>query len=377
MNPVDLILFIVMLLFLVQVIANRISIREPTAAIPKDFLPSVSVIIPARNEGKTIGACVRSVLAQSFQKFEIIVVDDSSTDNTAHVVSDIALTESSVTLIKSRELPPHWYGKPYAQYQALQHARGKYLLFLDADVILTRRALAMLLAAAKQRGAGIISMLPELVTDNFWENLVTPFLYFHLYLFFPAYAMNWPWEPLVAHAHNRCFLLERGAYKKIGGHSRASETIREAQVMAQEMKSRGEKIGLLSGESLCRVRPYGPPPGLWEGLTRHHIPTASRSALLLIFFAVLYFILFVLPWFRLVSYLLGDVHTLFGVMVPIANVLMGAILYIIAAGRYGLTFGRALLAPVGAVAWITTMFRAIGKVSGAGGIQWKGRTIKT
>jgi len=376
MNPVDLILFVVILLFLVQVVANRMSIREPATAIPKDFLPSVSVVIPARNEGRTIGACIRSVLAQSFEQYEIIVVDDGSTDNTAQVVSDIALTEPSVKLIKSRELPPHWFGKPYAQYQALQHARGKYLLFLDADVILTRRALAMFLSAAKQRGTGIISMLPFLSTDNFWENLVTPFIYFHLYLFFPSYAMNWPWEPLVAHAHNRCFMMERNAYKKIGGHSRASETVREAQVMAREAKTRGEKIALLSGESLCRVRPYGPPPELWEGLIRHHITTASRSAVLSVSFTVFYFILFILPWLQIVSYLLGDTYTLFGLMVPIVNVLLGIILYITAAGRYGLTLGRALLVPLGATAWIVTIFRAIGRISGTGTIQWKGRTIK-
>ena len=376
MNIADLILFIILMLFLVQVIANRISIREPTAVIPKDFLPSVSVVIPARNEGKTIGACIRSVLAQSCEKFEIIVVDDGSTDNTAQVVSDIALTEPSVTFIKSRELPPHWFGKAYAQYQALQHAKGKYLLFLDADVILTRRALAMLLAAAKQRGAGIISMLPALSTDGFWEGLVTPFIYFHLYLFFPSYAMNWPWEPLVAYAHNRCFMLERDAYKRIGGHSRASETLGEAQAMAREMKTRGGKIGLLAGESLCRVRPYGPPPALWEGLVRHHVQTASGSVLLSISFAVFYFMLFVLPWIQLVSYLLGGTHTLFGVIVPIANVLLGILLYITATGRYGLTLGRALFVPLGAMAWIVTIFRAIGTVSGPGTIQWRGRTIK-
>ncbi|MBN1882666.1 MAG: glycosyltransferase [Deltaproteobacteria bacterium] len=376
MNPVDLILFVIMMVFLVQVVANRMSIREPTVAIPKDFLPTVSVIIPARNEARTIGACVKSILAQSFDKFEIIVVDDGSTDNTAQVVSDIALTEPSVTLIRGRELPPHWFGKPYAQYEALKNAKGKYLLFLDADVILTRRALAMLLAAATQRGAGIVSMLPALSTDSFWENLVTPFIYFHLYLLFPAYAMNWPWEPLVAHAHNRCFLLEREMYKRIGGHSKASETIREAQVMAREVKAKGGKIGLLSGESLCRVRPYGPPPNLWDGLIRHHVSTASRSAMLSISFAAISFVLFVLPWLQLVSYLMGDVHTLFGVMVPIANVLLGAVMYLTATGRYGLTLGRALLVPLAALAWIVTIFRAIGKVSGTGTIQWKGRTVK-
>jgi len=91
---------------------------------------------------------------------------------------------------------------------------------------------------------------------------------------------------------------------------------------------------------------------------------------------VLYFILFLLPWIQLVSYLLGGAHTLFGLLVPIANVFLGAMLYIIATGRYGLTFGRALLVPLGAAAWIVTIFRAIGRLSGPGTIDWKGRTIK-
>lgn len=371
----DLLLTILMTLLFVNVIMNKLRIKEPTDTLHRDSLPSVSVLIPTRNEAKNIKACLNALAAQDHPRFEVIVVDDSSTDNTLQIANEIAINNDRIRLARGREIAPHWIGKPYASFQAAQASRGKYLLFLDADVVLNRKALTMMVSAAKKRGAGIVSMIPFQKKDGFIEGILAPFKYFHLFLLFPSYAMDWPWEPLAAYAHGQCMMIEREAYKKIGGHSSGSESIREGVAIARTMKKKGGKIRLLSGASLAKAKVHGKPPELWEGLTRYLYSMANRSMIASLLLALLYFILFVFPTIKLLVLPFTMGFTAPQLIMPAAQFVLGVTMFTTAVGSFGLTLGEAIMLPVSALIWVAMFIRAILVVMSKQGILWKGRTI--
>ena len=121
----------------------------------------VSVIVPARNEARTIGTVIRSVLASRYHDFELLVVDDRSTDDTAAIVERLAADPAAgrLRLIRGAELPADWYGKPWACHQGAQAARGELLLFTDAD---TSHGPDLL-------GAAVAAMKPSRRTCSPWR----------------------------------------------------------------------------------------------------------------------------------------------------------------------------------------------------------------
>jgi chlorobactene glucosyltransferase len=368
------ILFVLAVLF-INIVINRIFVKEPVESLRRDTLPSVSVLIPARNEAKNIGACLRGALTQDHPRFEVIVVDDSSTDTTVQIAQNIAGTNQRLRVFRGRPVAPHWFGKTYAQYQAAQVSRGEYLLFLDADVVLDRRALSYLVTAAKKTGAGILSVLPLQVKEGFWEGLLGPFKYFHLFLFFPTYAMDWPWEAMAAYANGQCMLVERNTYKKIGGHSNASETLREGPDMAKLLKRKGGKIRLLSGSGIARARLYGGPPDLWDGFTRFLYTLAHHSVIGAVFMILAYALLFVIPVLKVILALATGAK-LASVGLPLIQVGLGMVMFLAATSRYGLSLSEVLLFPLGAAVWIGMIGKAISVSMSKKGVKWKGRVIK-
>jgi chlorobactene glucosyltransferase len=368
------ILFLLIVLFF-NIIANRLAVKEPIESMRRDTLPSVSVLIPARNEAKNIGACLRGALTQDHPRYEVILVDDSSTDATLQIAQNVAANNQRLRVFRGRPVPPHWFGKTYAQYEGAQVSRGEYLLFLDADVVLDRRALSYLVTTAKNTGAGILSILPLQVKEGFWEGLLGPFKYFHLFLFFPMYAMDWPWEAMAAYANGQCMLVERNTYKKIGGHSNASETLREGADMAKLLKQKGGKIRLLSGSGIARARLYGGPPDLWDGFTRFLYTLAHHSvagAALMIF---VYALLFIVPVIQVI-WALATGDGVASVAISLIQVALGMVMFLTATGRFGLSLSEVLFFPLGAAVWVGMIGKAISVSMSKQGVNWKGRTIK-
>ena len=115
---------------------------------PPDESPLISVCVPARNEERNIQRCVEALLAQTYPNFEIIVLDDRSTDSTPEILSGLSASDSRISVINGSELPPGWAGKPHALTQAAAVARGEWLCFVDADTFVTPDALAAVYAKA-------------------------------------------------------------------------------------------------------------------------------------------------------------------------------------------------------------------------------------
>src|ERR1019366_7261604 len=144
--------------------------------------PTVSVIIPARNEEACLGDCLQSLVAQAGVAFEIIVVDDHSTDRTREIASSFSNSpgQARVRIIEAGPLPAGWTGKNNAVTAGAKVARGEWLLFTDADTVHLPGSLARSIEEAKRHHAALLSYSPEQVVKRFWEKAVMPVIFAEL-----------------------------------------------------------------------------------------------------------------------------------------------------------------------------------------------------
>ena len=116
-----------------------------------DDSPFVSVCVPARDEERGIRACLKSLLEQDYPEFEVIVVNDHSTDHTGELIHELAGKNSRLIPLDGEDLPKGWLGKPFALHQAFQKAKGEILLFTDADPIFEPNALRTAVFTMQER----------------------------------------------------------------------------------------------------------------------------------------------------------------------------------------------------------------------------------
>ena len=226
--------------------------------------PEVSVIIPARNEEASLGACLESLLAQTGIAFEVIVIDDSSTDRT----KEIALSHPGVRVLDPNPLPPGWTGKNNALVAGAKEARGEWLLFTDADTLHLPGSLAPSVNEAKQRSAALFSYSPEQEVRSFWEHAVMPVIFAELAATYRPRDVCNPALPAAA-ANGQYLLISREAYDAVGGHAAIATEILEDVALARAVKRTGRRIVLLHGRGAVRTRMYRNFAQLREGWTKN------------------------------------------------------------------------------------------------------------
>lgn len=241
---------------------------------PSKTGPYVSVVIPARNEEANIGECVRSLLRQGPAKLlegrgvEIIVADDGSEDRTAGVVGEMAAQHTNVKLVSVPRLPEGWLGKTHALHAAVEHARGEWLLFTDADTRHEPAKLAFVIERAEREGWDWISLSPEQEARTWWEKAVIPFVYQQLAKLYPFDRVNDPNSPMAA-ANGQYILLRRRVYDALGGHAGVHSSLLEDVALARAAKQAGVPMRFEPGEGIVKTRMYRRFAELWEGWTKN------------------------------------------------------------------------------------------------------------
>lgn len=203
-------------------------------ALPPTLAPLISICIPARNEEQNIRACVEAALTQDYPNFEVIVLDDRSTDATPRILADLAARDSRLRLISGSELPPGWIGKPHALRQASAAARGAWLCFIDADTFLAPQALSSCYVKALEVQADLFTTLHRQIMASFWEKTVLPIVVTALSVGFSPRKVNDPAHK-DAVASGQFILIRREIYKKIGGHASVWDQIVEDQAIAERV----------------------------------------------------------------------------------------------------------------------------------------------
>jgi len=226
--------------------------------------PTVSIIIPARNEEISLGACLESLIAQADLSSEIIVVDDGSSDGTRNIAESFA----GVQIISAGALRPGWTGKSNAVFSGAELARGEWLLFTDADTVHSPGSLARALAEARRNDAGLLSYSPQQDVHGFWEKAVMPVIFAELAAAYRPADVSDPASAQAA-ANGQYILISREAYEAVGGHAAVAASLLEDVALARVVKASGRRIFFRLGGDAVRTRMYRSFTQLREGWTKN------------------------------------------------------------------------------------------------------------
>jgi len=235
-------------------------------------LPRVSVLVPARDEERTIGRCVESLLAQEYPDFEVLVLDDESTDTTAAVVAALARRSDRLRLIRGRPLPAGWLGKVWACHQLSEEADGELLLFTDADTWHHPRAVRDAVAELLSERADLVTGLPRQENETVAERVVVPVIAWATLAVMPLWlAQRVRWS-FLAVGLGQLLLFRRGAYRAIGGHAAIRAEVVDDMALARRVKAAGGRWRFVDASRRISCRMYSDRQGVIEGLTKNIFP---------------------------------------------------------------------------------------------------------
>jgi glycosyltransferase involved in cell wall biosynthesis len=243
------------------------AVREfpnPEAAIPDVPILDVSIIVPARNEEANIGDCLRSLTSQTGVTFEIIVVDDASTDRTREIAQSFA----GVRVISPKPPRDNWTGKNNALVAGTKEAHAGWLLFTDADTLHLPHSLKGAFTEAKREQAALLSYSPEQVVVTFAERAVMPVIFAELAAQYPPDKVRDQTSDVIA-ANGQYILVRREAYDAVGGHAAVATEILEDVALAQQFRNAGKRIYFRYGGDAVRTRMYRTWEQLREGWTKN------------------------------------------------------------------------------------------------------------
>jgi chlorobactene glucosyltransferase len=354
--------------------------RELPPAAPGADAPTVSVVVPARNEAANVERCLRSLAASDYPSFEVIVVDDRSEDDTAALARAVDRGRAErVEVVQGEELPDGWLGKPWACAQGAAAARGDVLLFTDADTVHEPDLLGRAVAGLVEDRADLLTVAGRQIMGSFWERLMQPQIFLTMAIRFydiEASIRRGRWRDGIA--NGQFMLFPRASYEALGGHDAVRDEIVEDLAFGQLVLREGRRLSVRMGEELLATRMYRSLGELVRGWSKNillgglqSLPPASRAMMapLSLAFGVG---LWLLPPLALAAAAFGVVGggaTLWaGTAVALSLLTWGAVYH-----RMGAPARFALLYPLGAAVGTYIFVRSW---RGGRDVEWKGRRYR-
>jgi chlorobactene glucosyltransferase len=353
---------------------RRLESSSGNVEAPSGDWPQVSILVAARDEAHNIEACVHSLLEQDYAKFELLVLDDESSDGSFEILQEISRHNPRLTVLCGAPLPPGWVGKQWACHQLACRATGELLLFTDADTRHHPHTLRRAVRALHDQQADLLSVLPVQEIGSAGELLVVPLLYWSLMAFIPLWAaFRWRASGL-SFSIGQFLLFRKTAYEAVGGFERVRHNYADDLAITREVKRQGLTWRLMDGSSLVRCRMYR---GLREAF--HGI---SKNLLAAFDFRLLPY-LFVWCWIA-VAFLEPPVVAVLGLkagLLRVENVWLaytGSVLavftWLLMAVRFRYPRWLALVYPAVVLTAVSAAGRSLW-LSLAGRVTWKERTL--
>jgi chlorobactene glucosyltransferase len=257
-------------ILLLVVLSNAWVLHRARRHAPPVLFPKVSVLVPARNEEKNIRKCVQSLLAQDYPSFEVLVLDDQSSDGTGAILEEIASHQQGLTVLAGSPAPKGILGKNWACAQLVQRAQGDLLFFTDADTLHQPQTLRATVTALLGEQADMLSGYPRQEMQSWGERLLVPFFLWASLCFNPLWLSYWLRLPALSGAVGQMMLFRRSAYQAIGGHDQLGSFTLDDVMLARRTKAAGLRWRVAKITDLVACRMYTGPREAFDGLARHY-----------------------------------------------------------------------------------------------------------
>ncbi len=236
-----------------------------------DALPPVSVVVPARDEAHNIGRCLESLAASDYPDFEILVVDDRSTDGTGDLARAVPWHRARrILVVQGEALPDRWLGKPWACIQGAKAAEGDVVLFTDADTVHQPTLLRRAVIGLREERADLLTLMGRQLMESFWERLLQPHVFLGMLFRFPDFeriAGNDRWRDAIA--NGQYILMPASSYWAVGGHEAVRDEVVEDLALAQHVKRAGMRLRIRSAEEGLATRMYRSLPEIVAGWSKN------------------------------------------------------------------------------------------------------------
>lgn len=345
-----------------------------------DEAPLVSVLVPARNEeGRVLTACVRSILSQDYERLEVVAVNDRSTDATGTILRAIARGDSRLRVIEGAEPPAGWLGKPFALQQALEHARGRWVLATDADMIFDESALRTALAYVHKHERDALTFIPHFEARSFWERVMIPTWSWVMLMYVLCYRVENS-RAREAVGIGGFFLMRRSALEGVGGYHALRDEVMEDMRLAERLKQSGARVAFEYAPELVTTRMYTNFREMWECSTKNWFSGMKFSAALALAAVFTVYLFAVAPPLAALACAVrlatGADASLWLLFIPL--LLNWATQVIILAAlnrRCKVPFAYALVTPLGFATLYTMLLDSTVRIASGRGVTWKGRRI--
>ncbi len=338
-----------------------------------DPAPLISVLIPARDEEANIENCLKSLQKQDYPNLEILVLDDSSSDNTANLVERIAATDDRIQLVRGKPLPLGWAGKPFACYQLAEKAHGSWLLFVDADTTHASHMLRSILSLALERRCSLLSGFPRQLAASFPEKVAIPILYFIILSWLPLWWLQQCKNPKPSLAIGQFLLFPREEYWRIGGHRAVKSRILEDVWIGVEVHRHGGRHVAVDLSSVVSCHMYHSLSAMWEGFIKWIYSVTALSAVALFGLMIAGYIFFLAPFYWLWKALFVAASSTAWQLLVTLQVVMILAMRRMAAKHFKGPIVSALLHPLGfSFLFLACLYAASRRLVGAR-VHWKKR----
>lgn len=329
----------------------------------------VSVLVPARNEQATIGACVDAILAQEHDLHEVVVLDDGSTDATPEILAQRAENDPRLRVLTGSGLPDGWVGKPHACHVLGQNATGDLLLFVDADVCLDPRAVGRIARLLDRYEGQVLTAVPAQQTGSLIEHIVLPLLHLTYTAWLPLFLVHASRDPRLLAANGQVLAVRRDAYDHIGGFESVRSEVVDDMAFCGRAKALGQRVVFADGSTLASCRMYASASEVWRGFSKNLYEGVGASPVRLLAVMVTYFLAFVLPYLALPAAVL-----LPELLVPaVCGVLLNLQLRVVLAVRFKHRPISVLAHPVAVMVLLAIALNSW-RWAQRGTIRWAGRT---
>ena len=231
--------------------------------------PSVSVLIPARNEVDNLEPLIRSITQQTVRPAEIVVYDDASTDGTDGLLARLAREVPELVVLRGSGLPEGWIGKPHACHRLASEARGALLLFVDADVRLAPSGIEHIAEVRRRYEASVVTAVPRQRVVTTLERLVVPLLHLTYMAWLPLFLIWRTRNPSLLAANGQLLLVDRETYASTGGFKAVRDAIVDDMAFCRNAKASGHRVVFADGHDMGECRMYRSASEVWSGFSKN------------------------------------------------------------------------------------------------------------